>query len=464
MDNTKRINMDEMNLIQDCYRQSPMVQMCRQMIANQLLNNGVKFCQGSCKRKQVTFVDEDDDMTEDRWCHFAADVIDSVMCYGFVVVHMGSEFPSVLRIGTYWLKVGVKDNQLEFFVYEKGAAEKILPNAIVFNHFGFEPTEAGDINSLMTRILSRLRFLKTVRQSAIFMEIQRSEPKYFSEVKDSGNNQNAREGIDFDFYADANAAETSDDMKFQRNKTAISMLSAQRDLYEGYLNPSHAIKAAAALENVTQLPMGHSVKNSQTSTGRGDFVNIHKIFQEEICATFGVPRSMMFSDSSSKTSTDTVGTHMTFQNTLLWWKKKLSVVLSDTYNSLNSEKIVEQIDIKKEQDIDELKRKYKVNVYFPVTPFVTNDELRRLYEQGVISWKSYGEYALRNISLPIDDLQPKAPEIDELLFEKPEKEPTPVPTNNAKKKDDPEKKKDKKRPAESSTGSDAKKAKPNGDK
>jgi hypothetical protein len=108
---------------------------------------------------------------------------------------------------------------------------------------------------------------------------------------------------------------------------------------------------------------------------------------------------------------------------------------------LNSEKIVEKIDIKREHDIDELKRKYKVNVYFPVTPFVTNDELRKLYEQGVISWKSYGEYALRNISLPIDDLQPKAPEVDELLFKKPE-EQHERPDEGKEKKEDGEAKKD----------------------
>lgn len=463
VDNAKRVNMDEMLLLRTCYRQSPMIQMCRQMIANQLLNNGVKFCQGGCNNNPVMFGEKDDDNIDDRWCPFAADVIDSVMCYGFVVVHMGAEYPSVLRLETYWLKVGIKDNDLEFFVYEKGAAEKIMPNVAVFHHFGFDVSLTGSVNSLVSRVLPRLQFLKKMRQSAVYMEIQRSEPKYFSEVKDSGNNQAAREGIEFDFYADANAAETSDTMKFQRNKTAISMLSAQRDLYEGYLNANHAAKASAALENVTQLPMGHSVKNSQTSTGRGDFVNIHKIMQEEICATFGVPRSMMFSDSSAKTSTDTVGTHMTFQNTLLWWKKKLSLVLSETYNSLNSEKIVEKIDIKREHDIDELKRKYKVNVYFPVTPFVTNDDLRKLYEQGVISWTSYGEYALRNISLPIDDLQPKAPEIDELLFEKPKEEP---PKGEPSKKEPSKKEPSKKEPSKEKSASkkDEKKKDEKGDK
>ena len=368
MDNTVRVNMDEMELMRLCFLQSPMIQMCRQMIANQLLNNGVKFCQGSCRaQRPSSLMEENDDLSEDRWCPFAAQVIDSVMCYGFVVVDLQHEYPKVLRLDTYWLKVGLKDNELEFFVYEKGSAETAMANAVVFHDFGFDPTPDGNINSLVSKVLPRLRFLKSLRQSALYMELQRSEPRYFSEVKDTGNNQAAREGIDFDFYADANAAETGDDLKFQRNKSAISMLSAQRDLYEGYLNPHHAAKSSAALENVTQLPMGHSVKNSQTSTGRGDLVSIHKLVQEEICATFGVPRSMMFSDTSGNRSTDTVGTHMTFQNTLHWWKKKLSTVLSESYNSLNSEKIVEKIDIKKDQDIDELKRKYKVNVTFSHT-------------------------------------------------------------------------------------------------
>ena len=63
--------------------------------------------------------------------------------------------------------------------------------------------------------------MKNIRQTAIRMEANRSMPQYFAEIKDSGHSNQSREGIDFDFYADANAAETSDDMKFQRNRAAV---------------------------------------------------------------------------------------------------------------------------------------------------------------------------------------------------------------------------------------------------
>lgn len=462
MDQAKRVNMEQMVYIKNCFDQDPLIQMCKQMIHNQLLNNGIKFSQGS--KKSMNMDIEEEDMVENRWVPFCANVIDSVLCFGFAVVYMGKCAPSVMKMDTYWLKVkNTTDHLTEFIVYEKGAAENVMKNCYVFNHFGFDPSSNGRIISPMTKVVPRLQFLKNLRQTTLMMEAQRANPKYFTEIKDSGGTGASREGIDFDFYADAVAAETSDDMKFQRNKTELSMLENQKGLYESYLNPRHAAASSSMLSNVTQLPTGHSVKNGTTNTGRNDLVNVHKLMQEEVCATFGVPRSMMFADGPSNRGNDTVGSHQTFMHTLLWWKKKLGVILSECYNSINAEKIVEKIDVKKNQCMDELKRKYKINVYFPVTPFVSNDELRKLYEQGVISWKSYGEYALRNISLPIDDLQPKPPEVDELLFKKPEVKPAQQP---AAPESEPN---DKKRKAEeSSDQKDAKKdkkdAKENGKK
>lgn len=434
MDKTKRVNMDQMRYVKSCFDQSPLIQMCRQMIHNQLLNNGIKFAQGS--KKSMKMQPEEDDLIEDKWVPFCADVIDSVLCYGFVVVYMGKCSPAVMKLGTYSLKMkNTKDQTYEFFVYEVGAVDNVIKNAFVFNHFGHEPTMEGNITSPMVKVIPRLQFLKNIRQTTLHMEVQRAHPKYFTEIKDTGGSSGSREGIDFDFYADAVAAETSNDMKFKRNKTEISMLNNQKDLYESYLNQEHAASSSSMLSNVTQLPTGHTVKNGTTNTGRNDICNLHKLLQEEVCATFGVPRSMMFADGPSNRGNDTVGSHQTFMHTLLWWKKKLSVILSECYNSINAEKIVDKIEVKKNACLNDLKQKYKVNVYFPVTPFVSNDELRKLYEQGIISWKSYGEYALRNISLPIEDLQSKPPEIDELLFKKPEvKEAAPGVDNPKKRK------------------------------
>ena len=99
------------------------------------------------------------------------------------------------------------------------------------------------------------------------------------------------------------------------------------------------------------------------------------------------------------------------------------------------------------------KRNTEYKCFFPVTPFVPNDQLRRLYEQGVISWESYATYALRNTSLPLTDRMKGPPPVDELLFQKPE--PKVKEPKAAEEVED----KDKKRKAEDTDKKESKKVK-----
>ena len=123
---------------------------------------------------------------------------------------------------------------------------------------------------------------------------------------------------------------------------------------------------------------------------------------------------------------------------------------------------MKEVDFKKEKNAYEAKKKYKVQVFFPVTPFVPNEQLRRLYEEGVISWDSYATYALRNTSLPLSDKMKGPPPVDELLFQKPE----PKAPKEVKGKVDPEEKEKpdpkvagEKRKAENKDKKDSKKVK-----
>ena len=64
---------------------------------------------------------------------------------------------------------------------------------------------------------------------------------------------------------------------------------------------------------------------------------------------------------------------------------------------------------RKLKDIESFVESNLVTIDIPTTPYVSNDELRSLYLQGIISWKYYGEYMLRNASLPVDILLKKEP-------------------------------------------------------
>ena len=49
-----------------------------------------------------------------------------------------------------------------------------------------------------------------------------------------------------------------------------------------------------------------------------------------------------------------------------------------------------------------LKKRLQVQISFPVTPFMSNDDLYVHYQRGVMSWETYVECAARNASLPFD--------------------------------------------------------------
>jgi hypothetical protein len=411
-----------MDFIWNSFHNSCLLQMCRQMINTHLLNNGITFCKNGCRGKAVKVDAELEELIDDKWIPFCSDAIDCILCFGFVVVSYQDKYPSVLKLGTYRLKVNVIDNQYEWQVMEVNDADQPMENVEVFNHFGLEPRIDGNMTSVVAKILPRLLFLKQLRESCVDMEIRRSDPHVYAEVKDQSSG-NRTEGVDYDFYADAGASEARDDMQYSRNKTAVQMLNKQKELYEEYMGRAAAVKATRKLDNVVSLPSGQHVVNPQMTTGRSDLVNLHKIIQEEVCSVIGVPRSMMFADSGIHRG-DSEGIHNSFMHTLLWYKKKLGVMLSDIYNKIFTEKIMSEVDFSKQKDVYEAKRKHKVQAFFPITPFVPNSELRTLYEQGVISWDAYATYALRNVSLPIEDKLKDPPPKDELLFEKPQpKEP-----------------------------------------
>lgn len=427
MNRSFKVPLETMNYLYDCFVQDPILHMCSHLIASQLLNNGISFCKGGCKDKKMELNAKLKSEVEDIWIPFTKDLLDQVICFGFAVVSVENNIPQIMNIGQYHLEVTVEQSSYTYRVMNVSSVEDEIPKAIVFDQFGFKLTPTGQFTSLVHKVIPRLLFLKKLRETAVAMEIRRAENTMFTEIQEKANAEK-KEGVDYDFYADSNTSQITEDMRFQRNSTNVSILNQQMDLYDKYLGKKHAKKAEKSLENVVPLPNGQHLVSGPQNTGRGDYGGIHKTLIEDVCSTLGVPRSMIMAEGGGGlgSKSDTEGQHEVFQATVLFWKKKLGNVLSHLYNVIHANEIKRGIDFSKEKDVHEAKLNHSVQVFFPVTPFVSNDTLRTLYEQGVIDFKTYAKYAIANVSLPIEDLNPKylakGPPIDALLFEKP---PTP---------------------------------------
>ena len=427
MNRSFKVKTEMMTYLYDCYMQDPILHMCSHLISSQLLNNGISFCKG-CNNDKM----EDDPKLqaeiEDIWIPFTKELLDHVLCFGFAVVDITNEHPEIMNLGSYHLEVTIHQSHYTYRVMNVSSVDTEIPGTMVFDNFGFKLTTGGNFTSLVHKVVPRLLFLKRLRETAMAMEIRRAENTMFTEIQEN-NNSEKREGVDYDFYADSNTSKITEEMKFQRNSVNVSILNQQMDLYDKYLGKAHAKKAEKQLEHIVPLPNGQHLVSGPQNTGRGDYGGIHKTLIEDVCATLGVPRSIIMAEGGGGlgSKSDTEGQHEVFQATVLFWKKKLGNVLSQIYNMIHAKEIKKGIDFTKEKDVHLAKLKHGVKVFFPVTPFVTNDTLRTLYEQGVITYKTYAKYVIANVSLPPEDLNPKflakGPPIDELLFERP---PTPV--------------------------------------
>ena len=89
-------------------------------------------------------------------------------------------------------------------------------------------------------------------------------------------------------------------------------------------------------------------------------------------------------------------------------------------------------------DVHTEKRRRMVHVDFHPTTFIDNQELRELYEWGILPWETFSTYALSNASLPVEERNatpPKHPlglgyDLEASEAKKPKEKPKPKP--NAK--------------------------------
>lgn len=215
------------------------------------------------------------------------------------------------------------------------------------------------------------------------------------------------EGIAYDYYADGDMQDLSDQNKFRRNRSNVQQLSQQQSMYDQFFSSGTSAPSTGGnvLENVVTLPMGQRIVNMPHQTGRGDLVAQLKMHEDTICGIMGVPRSLIMSDTPHKS--DSEGTHQTFQKTIMSWKHHIETACIHVYNIIYAENIKGQLMqamTKKRKrsvaDVYALKKRMQVEITFPISPFMSHDQLYIHYQRGVLPWDTYVEHACAQGCLP----------------------------------------------------------------
>lgn len=386
-------------------RKTPMIYMCRNMIQHYLFCNGIGF---SHRRGRIRPDPHMQEIMSDYWLPFCKDLTDSVMAIGIAVVRLismedGLKVPVIIEPGSCTIKMTYSFGVREYVALD-GQNEQI-PDTIVLDCFGHSPTASGQLTSVVDNLMPEIQYNNLMRGTAMSMEQKRANPVIITETVDTKTDR--VEGVQYDYYADGDMQDNSDRNKFVRNKSSVEQLAQQQELYDRFFGGGEALSTGGnVLDNVVNIPLGQKIVNVPHQTGRGDIVAQRKSFQDIVCGVMGVPRSLLMSDTPHKS--DAEGTHQTFHKTVLWWKNKLQNACERIYNIIYAEDIKSQLmnamGKKRKRtsiaDVYTLKKRIQVQIIFPVSPFMSNDDLYAHYQRGVIPWNTYVEHACANVSLP----------------------------------------------------------------
>ena len=414
----KEISLTGMDLVHHYYWSVPIIQMCRNTIKQHLFSNGIQYKGKDGQNKQLL----SQQLMEDYWLPFCEDALDSAMCYGFVVWRtrkVGDTIvPIVCMKDTYTVKMKIEDGVIEYKIYDtEEKSTETIKGAYIYDEFGYKPKLNGSLMSIINTLIPDIQYYYTMLNCQVKLEKKRVTPPILTQIHErkgmgaTGEN----EGIDYDFYADADIANAEDDAKYKRNRKAIEDLRTQQKLYDEFFEPNtntEEYSAPTILDQMVALPSGQSIAPYPLQQGRNDLPVILKQLQDTICGVLGVPKSMIMSDTPHKA--DTTGTHQIFQSTILWWKRQMSEMCQMIYNIINAQEIADKVNdkiSKRKQsssgDIYMATRGLQSNITFPVTPFVSNEELYLLYQRGVIDWENYCNYISRNTSIPLLKIPPE---------------------------------------------------------
>ena len=398
-------------------RTTPMLYMCRNIIQHHLLGNGIEFSHRRGRVRPDTHMQE---IMSDYWLPCCREMLDQAIAVGIAVIRIvsmedGLKVPVVLDPAAFRLQMNYVLGIRDYTVMDEQLNE--IPDTHVFDLFGHSPNANGQMTSVVSNLMPEIRYINTLRGTSLVMEQKRADPVIMTEAVDTKADN--VEGVNYDYYADGDMQDTTSDNRFNRDRHNVSALRNQQMMYDDFFAGGRPVSVGGnVIENMVTVPLGQKIVNVPTQTGRGDITAQIKIFQDVVCGVMGIPRALMMSDTPHKS--DAEGTHQTFKKTIIAWKTAIQSVCEQIYSTIYAEDIKQQLlkamgnKKRKRTDISDvyvLKKRLKVEIIFPISPFLSHGELYSHYQNGVISWETYSQHACANASLPYEQMEEPSVEI-----------------------------------------------------
>ena len=473
----KIIPLEDLLAIRRVFRESPLLEQIRGILQKSVWSAGMTFFRENLDKKggkfsrnrhrtvyqPPSFVKET--IESHLWTKFMHDVLDSLLMFGFVVVHYQTPkqaneevvderenqypFPSVVPAELYRLMVSTSLSGGTKLVALHTRHQEPLPDTVVYCNYGYNPTCDGQLNSLVAKAYADIRFLQ--QHAATFMRIRgiRCYPtaviESSVEVSDekSGSMMAARRAYNLDLsetvgvnpadnllarnvgegqmahslMVDPNQVSEQDQLMYKRARKANAL--RRGDLKGAAMvdvDDNDGIEAPRRVGVAHGVPLrrGETVKFMPTPSETNDFHSTRHVVMENVAGVFGVPLAVLMGNAQSGHGRGVSGdsnsrvVHSMYRLTINTWRNKISDVLTKAFcecywDLLLDDNTTSSKDNGNKLDVHTEKRRRMVYVDFHPTSFVDNHELRELYAWGILPWEAFSTYALSNASLPVEE-------------------------------------------------------------
>jgi hypothetical protein len=287
-----------------------------------------------------------------------------------------------------------------------------IPGAVVLAGFDAEPSDDGEINSVMAAIKVKTILIARLRDCYIAAERNRSMPTTLLER--NAEQAAPRNEASYDFYADADddAVEHDEHNSFQRDKFSLRRIEHLEQAIDDPMDQGVGRMSQAALDaegslaeqqrianrnqtmaSIAPVPAGYKVaSHAPVGQAPANVVGSFQFFEQEIYSLLGVPRSFVHQDHS-RAKVDEAAMQRQLLMAVHKWQdaltRALMAVLTVTRGGT--------------------RRGPKPKVEFQRVPIVGVDELYTAYANGCISFETMQDMTLSKLGLPVGLADRSAP-------------------------------------------------------
>lgn len=438
------LNHDERNLdaeavrsISEIHKRSPWPRACRTMLHSMILQKELVFSKAG---KTVTTPDlpiEFREIVRKHWIKFAALCVDEIFIAGFVVytyvrLPSGDMVPVVLdseNMGTEYdvtIRRDRKKHQNVYRVYKKKGpkGEPLNPrthfkSAHVLTGFGADPSLDGTINSKLVPMLKIESERSKYERALQAADDALARPPIFLETdQERASNIDTSAALDAFADADREVAHRTNTMLFARPKQGVEAYAAfSSSMARAAEKSQELLNEPFYLNNVFYIPPGHKPVQVQQPTRPPDFEAHYLQYQQDVCTTYGLPRSLFIQDTHDRGVGNTVLTNETKRQTITFVVESVSRILTGIYNDLyfetdfrtkaNEMKSALAGPISAGDFFNAVKSVTETTVKLPMPPTVDPDELIRLRILKLIDWESFSTNMLSVAGVPAQKLTPE---------------------------------------------------------